>query len=102
VHDSGAPRLRVSRAVVRGVAGAPKSRHGARIVPLPSDFAVTPRALRHTCPSLLIESELSLLRLQRWMGHHSPAFTLETHGHLIDGDLGPALELRQELRTAHG
>ena len=26
--------------------------------------------------------------LQRWMGHHSPAFTLETFGHLIDGDLG--------------
>jgi integrase len=59
-------------------------------------------ALRHTCASLLIESGLSVLRLQRWMGHHSPAFTLETHGHLIDGDLGPALELRQELRTAHG
>jgi hypothetical protein len=30
------------------------------------------------------------------MGHHSPAFTLETYGHLIDGDLGPALDLRKE------
>ena len=45
--------------------------------------------LRHTCASMLIESGLSPLRLQRWMGHHSPAFTLETYGHLIDGDLGP-------------
>ena len=52
--------------------------------------------LRHTCASMLIESGLSPLRLQRWMGHHSPAFTLETYGHLIDGDLGPALDLHNE------
>jgi hypothetical protein len=32
------------------------------------------------------------------MGHHSAAFTLETYGHLTDGDLGPALDLRKELR----
>ena len=56
--------------------------------------------LRHTCASLLVESGLSVLRLQRWMGHHSPAFALETYGHLIDGDLGPALDLRKELRSA--
>ena len=145
--DSGSPRLRVSRAIVRGVAGAPKSRHGARLVPLPPELAATLRALRppqaaddalvfpgreggpadvgslrrrvlvpaaeraalsgvgfhafrHTCASLLIESGLSVLRLQRWTGHHSPAFTLETYGHLIDGDLGPALELNKELRPA--
>ena len=55
--------------------------------------------LRHTCASMLIESGLSPLRLQRWMGHHSAAFTLETYGHLIDGDLGPALDLRRELRS---
>jgi hypothetical protein len=34
------------------------------------------------------------------MGHHSAAFTLETYGHLIDGDFGPALDLRRELRQA--
>ena len=56
--------------------------------------------LRHTCASMLIESGLSPLRLQRWMGHHSPGFTLETYGHLIDGDLGPALDLRHELSSA--
>jgi integrase len=56
--------------------------------------------LRHTCASMLIESGLNPLRLQRWMGHHSPAFTLETYGHLIDGELGPALDLRKELATA--
>jgi integrase len=55
--------------------------------------------LRHTCASMLIESGLSPLRLQRWMGRHSAAFTLETYGHLIDGDLGPPLDLRVELRA---
>jgi hypothetical protein len=45
---------------------------------------------------MLIESGLSPLRLQRWMGHHSPAFTLDTYGHLIDGDL----DLRKELASA--
>jgi hypothetical protein len=34
------------------------------------------------------------------MGHHSPAFSLETYGHLIDGDRGPALDLRKELASA--
>jgi integrase len=38
------------------------------------------RTLRHTCASIIIESGLSPLRLRRWMGHHSPAFTLETYG----------------------
>jgi integrase len=142
--DPPSPRLRVDRAIVRGVVGAPKSRHGARLVPLPAELAATlgasrppdtaddalvfpgragapadvgslrrrvliPAAqraglagvgfhtLRHTCASLLIESGLSVLRLQRWMGHHSPAFTLEIYGHLLDGDLGPPLDLKTEL-----
>ena len=56
--------------------------------------------LRHTCASLLIESGMNVLRLQRWMGHHSPAFTLEVYGHLLDGDLGPPLDLRKELQRA--
>jgi hypothetical protein len=29
------------------------------------------------------------------MGHHSPALPLEIYGHLIDGDLGLALDLRK-------
>ncbi|HWY89397.1 MAG TPA: tyrosine-type recombinase/integrase [Solirubrobacteraceae bacterium] len=50
--------------------------------------------LRHTCASLLIEEGTSTLRLQRWMGHHAVAYTtLETYGHLIDDELGRALEL---------
>jgi len=44
--DAPTPHLRVSRAIVRGVVGAPKSRHGARLVPLPGELAATLRALR--------------------------------------------------------
>lgn len=138
--DVSPPRLRVRRSIVDGVVGAPKSRHGARTVPLAGDLALrlcelwppdaeteelvfrnrdgrplnpnnlrnrvlAPAAtragvsgiglhtLRHTCASLLIEQGASPLRLQRWMGHHSAAYTLETYGHLIDDELGGALEL---------
>lgn len=146
--DSAAPHLQVSRAVVKGVVGAPKSRHGRRLVPMSAELAQTLRVLRpegvdddafvfpgrdggpsdpgalrrralvpaatraglsgvgfhtlrHTCASLLIESGLNVLRLQRWMGHHSAAFTIEVYGHLLDrGHLGPGLDLRAELAPA--
>ena len=52
--------------------------------------------LRHTCASLLAEAGAGPIRLQRWMGHHSAGFTLDTYGHLIDGDLGPGLDLSVE------
>jgi hypothetical protein len=38
------------------------------------------------------------------MGHHSAAYTLETYGHLIDDDLGSALQhvpARQWYLYAH-
>jgi integrase len=141
------PTPHFKRAIAKGAIVAPKSRHGARLIPLTPELAallgayrphqaaedafvfpgrdggasdqgslrrrvLIPAAeraglngvgfhtLRHTCASMLIESGVSPLRLQRWMGHHSRAFTLETYGHLIDGDLGPALDLRKELRAA--
>jgi integrase len=132
--------LRVRQAIVKGVVGAPKSRHGARTIPLTDDLSrhlrqlraadaeaedlvfrnrrgrplqpnnlrnrvLAPAAaragvpgiglhtLRHTCASLLIERGTSPLRLQRWMGHHAAAYTLDTYGHLIDDELGDALDL---------
>jgi integrase len=54
--------------------------------------------LRHTCAAMLIDSGASPLRLQRWMGHHSAAFTLDTYGHLLRDDLGPHLDLGFEMR----
>jgi integrase len=44
--DVPAPRLQVSRAIVNGVVGAPKSRHGKRLVPLPTGLPATLRELR--------------------------------------------------------
>jgi len=32
--------------------------------------------------------------VERWLGHHSPAFTLATYVHLLDGDLGEPLALK--------
>lgn len=55
--------------------------------------------LRHTCAALLIDAGASALRLQRWMGHHSAAFTLDTYGHLMQDGLGPSLELSDALVT---
>lgn len=56
--------------------------------------------LRHTCAALLIDAGASALRLQRWMGHHSAAFTLDTYGHLMQDGLGPSLELSEVLTAA--
>ena len=56
--------------------------------------------LRHTCAALLIDAGASALRLQRWMGHHSAAFTLDTYGHLMQDSLGPSLELSEVLIAA--
>jgi integrase len=56
--------------------------------------------LRHTCAALLIDAGAGPLRLQRWMGHHSAAFTLDNYGHLIDDSLGPSLDLHPTTATA--
>jgi integrase len=37
------------------------------------------------------------VQVQRWLGHHSPAFTLATYVHLLDGDLGEQLAILQEV-----
>jgi integrase len=49
--------------------------------------------LRQTCAAVLMDAGASPLRLQRWIGHHSAAFTLDNYGHLIDDGLGPHLSL---------
>jgi integrase len=48
---------------------------------------------RHTCASLLFASGRNAVQVQRWLGHHSPAFTLSTYVHLLDGDIGQPLDL---------
>jgi integrase len=48
---------------------------------------------RHTCASMLFAEGRNAVQVQRWLGHHSPAFTLAVYVHLLDEDLGEALEL---------
>lgn len=43
---------------------------------------------RHTCASILFESGKNPKQVQRWLGHHSASFTLDTYVHLLDEGLG--------------
>ena len=42
---------------------------------------------------MLFAEGRNAVQVQRWLGHHSPAFTLNTYVHLLDGDLGEPLAL---------
>lgn len=46
---------------------------------------------RHTVASRLFAEGRNAVQVQRWLGHHSPAFTLATYVHLLDADLGEPL-----------
>jgi integrase len=48
---------------------------------------------RHTCASMLFERGANAKQVQRWLGHHSPSFTLDTYVHLLKDDLGEPLTL---------
>jgi integrase len=50
-------------------------------------------AFRHTCATLLFAEGRNAVQVQRWLGHHSAAFTLSTYVHLLDGDIGAPLAL---------
>jgi integrase len=48
---------------------------------------------RHTCASMLFDRGHNAVQVQRWLGHHSAAFTLATYIHLLDDDaLGDGLD----------
>jgi len=49
--------------------------------------------LRHTCASRLFAAGRNPVQVSRWLGHHSPAFTLSTYAHLMNDDLGEPLAL---------
>lgn len=58
---------------------------------------------RHTCATALFRESANVKQVQAWLGHHSPAFTLETYVHLLPEDLPDppslavaALEMRAE------
>ncbi len=47
---------------------------------------------RHTVASRLFAEGRNVVHVQRWLGHHSPSFTLDTYVHLLDGDVGIPLQ----------
>lgn len=47
---------------------------------------------RHTCATRLFAAGRNAVQVQRWLGHHSPAFTLSVYVDLLDGDLGKPLD----------
>ncbi|MGH2853716.1 MAG: tyrosine-type recombinase/integrase [Solirubrobacteraceae bacterium] len=47
---------------------------------------------RHTVASRLFAEGRNILQVQRWLGHHSPSFTLDTYVHLLEKDLGRPLK----------
>lgn len=48
---------------------------------------------RHTCASMLIADGRNIVQVSRWLGHHSPGFTLSVYSHLMDEGVGEPLEL---------
>jgi integrase len=46
---------------------------------------------RHTVASRLFAEGRNVVQVQRWLGHHSASFTLDTYVHLLDDDLGEPL-----------
>ncbi len=45
---------------------------------------------RHSCASLLFDSDKNVKQVQEWLGHADPGFTLRTYVHLLDDGLGSA------------
>jgi integrase len=53
-------------------------------------------AFRHHCASALIADGRNIVQVSRWLGHHSPNFTLDVYAHLMDDGVGPPLSLSLE------
>jgi len=50
-------------------------------------------SFRHTCATMLFDEGRNVKQVQKWLGHHSASFTLDTYISLMDGELGDALVL---------
>lgn len=42
---------------------------------------------RHSCATILFHRGWNAVQVQRWLGHHSPSFTLDAYVHLLDEDV---------------
>jgi hypothetical protein len=46
----------------------------------------------------LIAGGRNIVQVSRWLGHHSPSFTLDVYAHLMDEGVGEPLDLTTSLR----
>lgn len=53
-------------------------------------------AFRAFCASQLIAEGRNIVQVSRWLGHHSPSFTLDVCAHLMDEGVGAPLEVGDE------
>lgn len=51
---------------------------------------------------MLFAEGRNAVQVQRWLGHHSAAFTLATYVHLLDGDIGEPLSVPLGARRLSG
>ena len=56
-------------------------------------------AFRHTAPTLLFAAGANFVVVQRFLGHHLAAFTLDTYVHLFEERRGQALDLSAVVGT---
>lgn len=69
-------------AATAGVGGWVKTPRGRR-----AESWVGFHTFRHTCATMLFRRGWNAAQVQRFLGHHSPAFTLSTYVHLLPSDL---------------
>jgi integrase len=62
----------------------------------PRIFRGSASTLSATPATILFAEGRNAVQVQRWLGHHSAAFTLATYVRLLDGDLGEPLAILQE------
>jgi integrase len=54
---------------------------------------------RHTAASLLFAGGANIVEVQKFLGHHSAAFTLDTYIHLVEGKSGSVFDLDELLKS---
>ncbi len=62
---------------------------------LAGDKQFTPHCLRHSCATRLVTRGYSMAKLQRWLGHETPAMT-NRYAHLAPADLVDGIKLLED------
>jgi integrase len=92
------PHAGATPLVVPSTAGTPmlpENLHRTTLKPAAEEAGVPWAAFhsfRHACASILIADGRNIVQVSRWLGHHSPSFTLDTYAHLMDEGVGAALD----------